>query len=156
MRSGLRVVFTLCASIALGTMVFFIAIVAQEVFASLPLGTAGNVLANIFPPYYTLTTLLCIVATACSWPLTQNRHGWWVWSGRITLLLTSISMLVGWLVLLPVMNRLRLAIPTFSGPQTPKIVEFFMYHGISMGLNLLAVVFLAYGLAVFSGIRESR
>jgi len=148
MKTGLRVIFTIASGIALGTMVFFIAIVAIQIFASLPLETAGNVLGNIFPPYYTLTTLLCVVSLLSYWVMTKKRHGWGFWTGLVSLLVTTSSMLMGWLVLLPVMNRLLAKIPTFSGPQTPLIQNFFMYHGLSMGLNLLALVLLLLSIII--------
>lgn len=156
MNSWLRLVFHLVAGTALGTMIFFTAIVAEQVFASLPLDSAGDVLANIFPPYYTLTTLLCIVALIACWLLTQNRHGWWVWLARWSLLATTVFMAVGWLVLLPIMNRLRLAIPSFTGPQTPAIMRFFMFHGLSMGLNLLSGLLLAFAIGIIAVISTRK
>lgn len=155
MLASLRILYNAATGIALGVMIFFTAIVAEQIFASLPLGSAGDVLANIFPPYYTLVTLLCGLSFVCSFGLVKSRHSLWIRSGQWALLLATLFMAIGWLILLPIMNRIRATIPTFSGPQTHAIQQFFMYHGISMGLNLLAILLLFWAMSIFSANRIS-
>lgn len=153
--AAMRIIYNLATGVALGVMIFFTAVVALQVFATLPLGTAGDVLAAIFPPYYTLVTLLCGIAYLCSFGLLKSRHSWWLRSGQWALFIATVFMAIGWLILLPIMNRIRATIPTFSGPPTHAIQSFFMYHGISMGLNLLSIALLLWTISVFSAKRIS-
>ncbi|MCY0876686.1 MAG: DUF4149 domain-containing protein [Firmicutes bacterium] len=149
MFATLRVIYHTATGVALGTMIFFTAIVAEQIFATLPLGKAGDVLAAIFPPYYTLVTLLCGLAFIVTLALLRKKRSGWLRSGQWAVLIATVFMAVGWLVFLPIMNNIRATIPTFSGPQTPAIERFFMYHGLSMGLNLLAILLLFWAEIIF-------
>ncbi len=155
MRAFLRATYTVSTGTALGAMVFFTFIVAQAVFSTLPIDTAGHVLARIFSPYYTLTALLCVVSFASSFGAYGTNPARLVRVSQALIALAAASSLVGWLALLPAMNRIRLQIPTFAGPSTPLINQFFMLHGISMLLNLVCIVILLFCLIVFAAIRRT-
>ncbi|PWI58924.1 DUF4149 domain-containing protein [Sulfoacidibacillus thermotolerans] len=150
MQSTMRIMFTLATSIAFGTLVFFTAVVAPTLFSVLPIDTAGHVLDRLFPIYYTLTAPLCVIAFVSAFGLyrqTSMRRGKLI---QVFLGITSALSLIGWLILLPKMQSLAARIPTFSGPKTPLINQFFMYHGISMLFNLIGIFLILASLIIWA------
>lgn len=150
MRATTRIAFAISISIAFGTMIFFTAVVAPTLFNVLPINTAGKVLDQLFPIYYTLTAILCVIAFVTGFGLYQQRT---LKRARVIQSLVGLTTLltwIGWLYILPRMQSLTARIPTFAGPSTPLIARFFMYHGISMLFNLIGIVAILISLAIWS------
>lgn len=146
-----RSIYSLATALSLGAMVFFSLIVTEAIFANLTLQSAGTVLAHLFPSFYRFTGISSLIASVCTlfmpWP--SHRHI----SRRIFIGSAWLSTLfLGFsdIVLLPAMNAARMKIPSFTGPITPLLKQFFFYHGISMGLIILTMILTLLGLLLFT------
>lgn len=155
MKSALRIVYAVCTGTAFGTMLFFLTVVAQTIFAALPIETAGPVVSRLFPPYYTLTTILCGLGLLASFGLRASYRSRWFTTAQVLLAISTVSLLVSWLILLPKMNAVAAQIHTFAGPATPLTTEFFMYHGISMLLSGVAMLCTGLSLVGWAAVRTS-
>ncbi len=150
MRATMRVAFAISVSITFGTMIFFTASVAPTLFSVLSLNSAGRVLDELFPIYYTLTGLLCVIAFITAFWLYAQRPPKRARIIQSLVGITTLLTLIAWLIILPRMADLTSRIPTFAGPRTPLINQFFMYHGISMLFNLIGIIALLIVIALWA------
>ena len=135
-------------------MLFFVTVVAQTIFATLPIDVAGHVLSHLFPLYYTLTALLCVASFVASLGMYPSPARKWLRAMQSALGLASALIWISWLVFLPIMDRIQSHIPSFSGPPTPLIERFFMYHGISMLFNIIAMLLVLFSLIIHALVAE--
>ena len=150
MRTLARILVIWTIGTAFGTMIFFTGIVAEAVFRTLSEDAAGTVLSVIFPPYYTLTSILSAIGFLASIGIYAGNRRWYAWTAPTLLGVASAILFVSWLWILPVMNAIRLRVGSFAHSSSPLVGRFFMYHGISMLLDIVALVLLFAGLTVFA------
>lgn len=151
MKSFARIVLILSAGTALGAMVFFTAVVPEAVFGTLSEDTAGRLLSVIFTPYYTLTSILCAIAFLASFLSFADVGRLYARAVQILFGLATAILFVSWFWLLPTMNRIRLEIGSFAHSESPLVGRFFLYHGISMLLDITAMLLMTAGLSLFGG-----
>ena len=156
MKTVWQAVFATTAGTAFGAMLLFTGIVAEAAFRTLSPDAAGNLLAAIFPLYYTLTAILCGIAFLASLPGFGGRPGGWPRAAQAAQGIAAAALWVSPLWLLPAMDRIRLAMGTFAHAPSPLRREFFTYHGISMLLNIAAMVLTLFALAVWIAQMQSR
>ncbi|OPG17542.1 hypothetical protein B2M26_00840 [Ferroacidibacillus organovorans] len=150
-QSTSRSIYSLATALSLGAMVFFSLIVAETIFASLTLQSAGTVLAHLFPSFYRFTGISSLIASVCTGFIPWPSHRYI--SRRIFISsawLSTLFLAFSDMVLLPAMNAARLRIPNFAGPMTPVLKQFFFYHGISMGLIVFTMILTLLGLLLFT------
>jgi len=63
----LQIVGTLLAALGLGGMLFFAAVFAPLVFRKLPADDAGPFIREVFPVYYTVLTVMTVLAALALW-----------------------------------------------------------------------------------------
>lgn len=124
----------LAAAASLGYMGSFSAVVAPNVFKTLPPQSAGVFLRALFPKYFAhngLAALLCAV-------LTTNPVA------AALFAVSGTAMLLVLFMLIPRINAARDAM--VSGAKSDK-ATFQRLHGLSVAINLAEIV--AMGLAIF-------
>jgi hypothetical protein len=119
----LRVLYGGVAGFLIGVAAFFTFVVPEVAFSVLGGSQLGPFLAAIFPRFYAITAAGAAILTVLAFLLPARKSMEVVWPAT-SLVLT----LVAWLWLLPAVNR---AIGTAA---------FGALHGLSLGLDLVAIV----------------
>jgi hypothetical protein len=128
----------------LALMVSVAFLVTPVAFASLPREAAGRFVGALFPRYYLAGAVLGVVAVA-GFLLRGLRAGWrpWDWLPLGLAVLMLAVTLYSWLVVLPAAHAAREAMwaaGSHFGERSPEALAFGRLHGLSIGLNLLAMV----------------
>ncbi len=131
----MRILYGALAGFSLGVAAFFTFIVPEVAFSVLGGAQLGPFLALIFPRFYAMTALSGALLSAVSF-LLPRRGAWEVAWPLAALVLT----LVAWVWLLPAVNR-AIGTPSFG-----------LLHGLSLGLDLVAMVL--WLLALLSALRR--
>ncbi|NPB07680.1 MAG: DUF4149 domain-containing protein [Aquificae bacterium] len=111
------------SSAFLGISVFFSFLVAPTLFRVLGTHQAGKVVEEIFPYYFGLATLSAVAVLILGWPL-----------GKFFRTLASLNFLLSALEFF-YMN------PTMHALKRTNYELFLKYHGLSMFVNLLIILF---------------
>lgn len=125
----MRSLYAAFAGFFLGAAVFFTFIVPGAAFAVLSFAETGRLFARVFPGLYAfqaISSLLVLGAGLATWP-----------RGRAEVVCPAVALvitLVSWVWLLPAVNR---AIGT---------ARFGSLHGLSLGLEILSMVVVLFGL----------
>jgi acyl phosphate:glycerol-3-phosphate acyltransferase len=141
-----RVLHVLALGLWVGGGVMFSFVVAPSVFATLEAQQAGAIVAPIFPPYFALQGVcgLIAVATAAGWAKQGKLHR----CRFVILCLAMILVLASW----PIVRAVaELRVARYS--PDPAIAEaarasFGIWHGISLGLNMLTLGFATSALSL--------
>ena len=111
----------------MGVMIFFSVAVAPTIFKTLPQEWAGVYVRAFFPKYYTVLGIACLAAALLT-NLPAIKH-----TSFTCAALFAISLFV----LTPRVNAAK------DNYQTK---QFNLYHGLSVGINLLQMALLLYAL----------
>ncbi|MDA8343900.1 MAG: DUF4149 domain-containing protein [Thermaerobacter sp.] len=134
----MRILYAALAGFLLGVSAFFTFIVPEVAFRVLPSVQLAPFLAGIFPRFYALTAVAGALLTLLSLVLPRRGTLEFAWPAA-ALLLT----LFAWLWLLPAVNR-AVGTPAFGA-----------LHGISLGLDLVAMLLWLLGLIAAYSRRRS-
>lgn len=127
----------LVAAASLGAMSFFSAVVAPNVFRTIPAADAGAFLRALFPHYFVLNGIAALVAAA----LTREVVPAAVFAGG------GIAMLLVRLLLIPRINAAR---DSMRPGDTKAAAAFHRLHGLSVAVNLLEMAGVALAIVLIA------
>jgi hypothetical protein len=120
----------LVAAASIGSMVFFSAVVAPNVFRTIPAEHAGAFLRALFPHYFLLNGLASLV---CAGMTGQSVAG-------ALFALSGVAMLLVRFILIPQINAARDSM--LSGTKSAKDT-FDRLHGLSVVVNVAEIIAMA-------------
>ncbi|GMA49428.1 hypothetical protein GCM10025857_07850 [Alicyclobacillus contaminans] len=130
------------AALWLGAACYFTLFAASELFSALPVDTAGQAVGALFPTFFSLCTILSLVAVLAFYALlrrmrrvTRTYRGF-LWVGLLGMVLNAVNQFY----MLPNVQRLEAKMGSISKATPALAHQFYTWHGISMGLELLAVL----------------
>lgn len=144
MRQGRLSVFRWACGFAAGVSLFFTFGVAQTLFGVFPRETVGAILQHIFPVYFGTLLVASLVAATAAFPLPRPTRR------NLAAFLLIVIALISLLVVAVYIGPRLQAISVTESRET-----FRMLHGISMSLNLLAMI-CTIGAPLCAVPRESR
>ena len=110
-----------------GVMIFFSVAIAPTIFKTLPPEWSGVYVRAFFPKYYAVLGLVCLVAALLT-NLPAIKH---------TAFTCAALFAVSLFALTPKVNHAK---------DNHLIKQFNLYHGLSVGVNLLQLLLLIYAL----------
>jgi hypothetical protein len=140
-----RVLTMVCftaAALWLGTGFYFFVFAANELFAALPVDTAGQAVSALFPTFFALcTTLSAIALIVYIWVGRINgaqsiRYSIGLWGGGLGFVLNAVNQFY----LLPRVQQIEANMGPVSKAAPNVLKQFWMMHGISMLLELIALL----------------
>jgi Domain of unknown function (DUF4149) len=153
MNRVLTMVCFTAAALWLGTGFYFFVFAANELFAALPVDTAGQAVGALFPTFFALCTILsAITLIVYVWigritRVQSIRYSIGLWSGVIGFLLNTVNQFY----LLPQVQRIEAKMGPVSKAAPNVLKQFWMMHGISMLLELIALLAAAALFLVMTG-----
>ena len=135
-----RFLYLLALGLWIGEIAVFSFLVAPAVFRTLGPAGAGDVIAAIFPGYYTLGAMAAATAFGLGLVLrsTSSRPGWWT-AAVVAITIGLAATLWAGTVVHPRARRLRAAMQA-AGDDSPPAAEFRRLHGRAVALNGAALV----------------
>ncbi len=115
------------SSLVLGTMLFFSFVVAPITFKSLNEENARLFIRKIFPYYYNVNLIACLLATLCFIFISNYSLNFYL------ILLTTILFGISSFLLMPLINKFR---------DNNEDKKFKYLHMISVLINFLQIIFL--------------
>ncbi len=146
MRGLVELVHRLTLSLWTGAAAYLAFIATPALFAHLTRDEAGRAVSVLFPSYITAGYAAAGILFVTALILSRRRRGQRYCDGlaRFRVLITGailILALYGGLVLYPQIEDLRLRIPSLDpGATSPEREAFDRLHGLTFGLNLLALL----------------
>jgi hypothetical protein len=143
---------TVCGFLAialwLGTGFYFTGFAANELFAALPLDTAGQAVGALFPTFFALCTILSGLTLVFYVMIGRatKAAGWVYQTGRWAAVIGFILCAVNQFVLLPKIQAIEAKMGPVSTAAPVLRHQFGVLHGLSMLVELLSLI---AALAVF-------
>ena len=123
----LEIVSTYITSAILGIMIFFSFVVAPVTFTSLNEENARIFIRKIFPYYYNVNLIVCLLATSCFVFINTYSLNFYL------ILSTTILFGVSSFILMPLINKYR---------DNNEDKKFKYLHMISVIINFIQIIFL--------------
>ncbi len=117
-------------ALVLGSMVFFAFIFTPLVFTKLPPEKSGPFIRQVFPVYSQAMAALTLLAAIMIWNQPE----------AIAVGVVFVFFVVGWLIIMPIINRYRDA---QLGGQKDAAKPFKMWHKLSVAINSLQLATVA-------------
>lgn len=142
-KSSITILF-LSLSLWLGSACYFSFFAANELFQGFSQDIAAKAVGLLFPTFFTLCSifalLTCILYFVVTRRVERTGRGKWFTVGAYALILASLFTWINRFILLPKVESLEIAMGPISKASTTLVKQFYMYHGISMMLDLLAII----------------
>lgn len=144
MQKLVRTALFLDLALWLGASAYFALMAANELFAGLPEDQAAAAVGILFPPFFTLCTILGVVGWVLYWwngRLTVAR-GKSYWTVFTLLLLAAMMAIVNRLFMLPHIESIEQRMGPISKASSDMLLQFGMWHGISLLLAMVSIAIL--------------
>ncbi len=132
----MRLIYAALAGFLLGVSAFFTFVVPEVAFSVLGGRGLGSFLAAVFPRFYLVVAVFAAALTAVGFATFGLRH-----ASALAPALALLLTLAAWIWLLPEVNA------AIGSPR------FGLLHGVSLGLDMLAMVLWLIGLLTARGRR---